>query len=92
MKNVSSQYGQTALQRASSYGHADVVKLLVDSGAQIDNKDIVSTEPFMVLHCDSFLTISISPLHTLTLSLSLALVPYPAHFPVGNALVVVSLF
>ena len=84
MKNVSSQYGQTALQRASYSGHTDVVKLLVDSGAQIDNEDQVSTEPCMVLHRDSSLTISIS--------LPLALVPFPAHFPVGNALVVVSLF
>ena len=45
MKNVSSQYGQTALQCASSYGHADVVKLLVSAGAQLDNEDQVSTEP-----------------------------------------------
>ena len=33
-----------------------MVKLLVDSGAQIDNKDNVSTEPSMMLLCDSFLT------------------------------------
>ena len=38
MNNVSSQDGQTALHRASKSGHTDVVKLLVDYGAQIDNK------------------------------------------------------
>ena len=67
LNNVFSQNGWTALRRASSSGHTDVVKLLVDSGAQIDNKDKVSTEPCMVLHCDSSLTISIFPL-PLTLS------------------------
>ena len=36
------QDGQTALHRASSSGHTDVVKLLVDSGAQINIKDKVS--------------------------------------------------
>ena len=41
----SSQDGQTALHHASSSGHTDVVELLVDSGAQIDNEDNVSTEP-----------------------------------------------
>ena len=35
-----------------------MVKLLVDSGAKIDMKDKVSTEPYMVLRCDSSLTIS----------------------------------
>ena len=43
----------TALHRISISGHTDVVKLLVDSGAQIDNKDKVSTEPCIVLHNDS---------------------------------------
>ena len=38
-----------------------MVKLLVDSGALIDNKEKVSTEPCMVLHRDSSLTISIYP-------------------------------
>ena len=73
MHNVSSQYGQTALQRASYSGHTDVVKLLVDSGAQIDNEDQVSTEPCMVLHCDSSVTISISLPLTLSHSPSLSL-------------------
>ena len=40
-----SQLGQTALHYASSEGHRDVVKLLLDGGAQLDIKDIVSTEP-----------------------------------------------
>ena len=40
----SSQDGQTALHYASRSGHTDVVKLLVESGAQLDNKDNVSTE------------------------------------------------
>ena len=53
MNNVSSQRGRTALHLASSHGHTDVVKLLVDCGAQIDNKDNVSAEPSMVLHRDS---------------------------------------
>ena len=44
----SSQGGWTALHLASSIGHTDVVKLLVDSGAQIDNKSEVSTEQSMV--------------------------------------------
>ena len=52
---LSSQDGQTALRCASSSGHTDVVKLLVDSGAHINNKDKVSTEPSMVLHRDSSL-------------------------------------
>ena len=46
------QYGQIALHRASRSGRTDVVKLLVDSGAQIDNRSNVSTEPSMVLHSD----------------------------------------
>ena len=49
----SSQDGQTALHHASSNGHTDVVKLLVDSGAQLDHKDNVSTEPSMMLCCVS---------------------------------------
>ena len=49
----------TALHLASSSGHTDVVKLLVDSHAQIDNKTEVSTEPCMVFNRDSSLTISI---------------------------------
>ena len=50
----SSQGGQTALHRASSSGHTGVVELLVDSGAQLDHKNRVSTEPSMVLCCDSY--------------------------------------
>ena len=57
----SSQYGRTALHHASISGHAGVVKVLLDSGTQIDNKDKVSTEPCMVLHRDISLTISIYP-------------------------------
>ena len=60
---LSSQDGRTALHRASISGHTDVVKLLVDSGAHIDNIDKVSTEPCMVLHRDISLIISIY--HTL---------------------------
>ena len=44
--HVSSQDDQTALYHASISGYTDVVKLLIDSGAQIDNKDKVSTEPY----------------------------------------------
>ena len=73
MNNVSSQFDQTALYYASISGHTDVVKLLVDSGAQIDNKDQVSTEPCVVLHCDSSLTISIFPPLSVNLSLPPAL-------------------
>ena len=73
MNHVSSQNGRTALHHASSSGHTDVVKLLVDSGAQIDNTDNVSTEPFMVLHCDTSLTFFFSS--RLALSLPFALVP-----------------
>ena len=72
MDNVSSQYSQTALHHASSSGHTDVIKQLVDCGAQIDNKDIVSSEPSIVLHCDSFSIISIPPPYTHTLP--------PSHF------------
>ena len=43
MNIVSSQDGQTALHQASSSGNTDLVKLLVDFGAQLDNKDKVST-------------------------------------------------
>ena len=61
----SSQYGVTPLHDASKRGHTDVVKLLVDSGAQIDNTDRVSTEASMVLRCDSSSIISYfcPPLH-----------------------------
>ena len=38
INNISSQDGQTALDLATSSGHTGVVKLLVDSGAPIDNK------------------------------------------------------
>ena len=37
-----SQYQQTPLHNASSYDHAEVVKLLVTQGAEIDSKDEVS--------------------------------------------------
>ena len=89
LNNVSSQDGRTALHHASSSGHTDVVKQLVDSGAQIDNKDKVSTEPCMVLHCDSSLTISISLSHSPFLPL---LSPSTPLSPVDLALVYVSLF
>ena len=39
-----SQGGQTALHLASSKGLRDVVKLLLDGGAQLDIKNVVSTE------------------------------------------------
>ena len=51
----------TALHLASDSGHTDVVELLVDSGAPIDNEDEVSTEPCIVLRRDSSLTLSHSP-------------------------------
>ena len=56
-----------------------MVKLLVDSGAQIDNKNEVSTKLCMVLHCDSSVTIYLHlpppPPHSLTLFLPPTLVP-----------------
>ena len=57
----SSQYDQTALHRASRSGHTDVVKLLVDSGAQLDYKDYVSTKLSLVLYCDISSIISTPP-------------------------------
>ena len=83
----SSQDGQTALHHASSSGRTDMVKLLVDSGAQIDNKDKVSTEPCMVLHCDNSLTISTFPplSHTLPPSHSC---PPLSSLPCGSCLIV----
>ena len=55
-----SQYGWTALHHASNSGHTDVVKLLVDSGAQIDNEDNVNTEQSIVL-CSFTIFIFIFP-------------------------------
>ena len=82
-----SQLGQTALHYASSSGHTYVVKLLRDSGAQLGHKDRVSTEPSMVLRCDSSSIISISPRKTLSRSPSL-----PLLFPsLRHSLVVFSL-
>ena len=40
----SSQGGLTALHLASSKGLRDIVKLLIDGGAQLDIEDDVSTE------------------------------------------------
>ena len=71
-----------------------MVRLLVDSGAQIDNKDKVSTELCTVLHRDSFLTISIIPStlsHYLSLPQLFPSLPSPLS-PVDLALVIVSLF
>ena len=36
------QYGQTALMFSSIYGHVDIAKLLVQHGADMTIKDIVS--------------------------------------------------
>ena len=88
LNNFSSQYGQTALHCASIRGQTDVVKMLVDYGAQIDNKGDVSTEPCIRLNCDSSITISISP----SLFLPPALVSLSPLSPVNLALVMASLF
>ena len=85
------QDGRTALHHASSSGNTDMVKLLVDSGAQIDKKDKVSTEPCMALHRDSSLTISIFPHHSFTFSLPPTLVPVSPLSPVDLALLFFSL-
>ena len=90
LNNVSLQDGQTLLHCASISGRTDMVKLLVDSGAQIDNKDKVSTELCIVLHCDSSLSISIFLL-PLTLSHSPSL-PLSPLSPVALTFVVASLF
>ena len=66
-----------------------MVKLLVDSGAQIDMKDNVSTEPSIVLRLVSSL-LSVSPHIPLSLSLSL-LSPFLFFSTVGHALVIVPL-
>ena len=60
------QDGETALEIASSSGHTDVVKLLVDYGAQIDNTNNVSTEAYMVLPRYCSFTIYIPPPHAHT--------------------------
>ena len=36
------QYGQTALMKASSGGHVECVKLLLETGADVNHKDEVS--------------------------------------------------
>ena len=64
-----------------------MVKLLVNSGAQIDIKGKVSTEPFMVLRRDSSLTISISSPLTLSHPSPLSLLS-----PMDLASVIASLF
>ena len=40
---ILNQFGGTALMRAALGGHGDTVKLLLDSGSDIEEKDIVST-------------------------------------------------
>ena len=35
------QYGQTALHKACYGGHMEIVKMLIQAGASIDEKDIV---------------------------------------------------
>ena len=87
----SSQDGQTALHHASRSGQTDVVKLLVDSGAHLDNKDNVSDEPSMVLHCDISFTILISITNPPPLLLLPTLVPLTSLSPLDLALVIVSL-
>ena len=44
LKNVSPQYGYTPLHRASEKGHPEVVKILVQSYANVNVKNNVSTE------------------------------------------------
>ena len=39
---LSLQFGQTALMEASSRGHVDCVKLLLEKGADVNHKDGVS--------------------------------------------------
>ena len=43
------QYGETALMMASSGGHVECVKLLLDKGASADLSDRVSAGPHQVL-------------------------------------------
>ena len=45
LKSVSPQYDSTALHYASLKGHPEAVKLLVQSHANMNVKDNVSTEP-----------------------------------------------
>ncbi len=40
--HVRSQYGSTALVRASARGHTDMVELLLDRGADLEARDRVS--------------------------------------------------
>ena len=65
-----SQDGQTALHLASNSHHTDVVKLLVDSGAQIDNKDKVSILNHVWWFIVIVLSLSTSPPSTLFLPLT----------------------
>ena len=41
---VSPQYGRTALILASRYGHVDIVRMLLDRGADVDATDDVSNQ------------------------------------------------
>ena len=62
-----SQDGQAALHHASKSGHTNVVKLLVDKGAQVNTKDNVSTNQSCC-----FIVMVLSPSHLPpTLSLQL---------------------
>ena len=45
LKSISPQYDSTALHYASLKGHPEAVKLLVQSHANMNVKDNVSTEP-----------------------------------------------
>lgn len=45
--DVSDSYGDTTLMYASSNGHADVVSLLIDGGAEVDLEDITGFTALM---------------------------------------------
>ena len=46
---VQTQFGETAMMRASWWGHTDVVKKLMDKGADVNAVNWVSTQACMNL-------------------------------------------
>ena len=49
------QVGITALMNAAQGGHVDTVKLLLDSGSDIEEKDNVSTRRYIATYISIFL-------------------------------------
>ena len=45
------QYRETALMKASSEGHVECVKLLLDKGADVNHKDEVSAVSLSIIVC-----------------------------------------